>query len=164
MNTETAVLWGWDWTNQLPCDPSAPPDVEVTKVYYVIHSYAVAVAEGWKANVWYSALGYRCTGLLNSDLSPKPAYYAYQFAQQKLGRAVFVRQITEYPQVMGYEYEIPGKKLWVLWSLDGQAHPLSLPGLPLVVNRVGEDGHAVQEPNDLTLMIDISPRFIEFSK
>jgi hypothetical protein len=164
MNTETGVLWGWDWTNPLPCDPSAPPDVEVTKVYYVIHSYAVAVAEGWKATVWYSALGYRCTGLLNSDLSPKPAYYAYQFAQQKLGEAVFVRQITEYPQVMGYEYEIPGKKLWVLWSLDGQAHPLSLPGLPLVVNRVGEDGHAVQEPNDLTLMIDISPRFIEFSK
>jgi hypothetical protein len=75
-----------------------------------------------------------------------------------------VRQITEYPQVMGYEYEIPGKKLWVLWSLDGQAHPLSLPGLPLVVNRVGEDGHAVQESNDLTLTIDFSPRFIEFSK
>jgi hypothetical protein len=164
MNTETAVLWGWDWTNPLPCDPSAPPDVEVTKVYYVIHSYTVAVAEGWKANVWYSALGYRCTGLLNSDLSPKPAYYAYQFAQQKLGEAVFVRQIAEYPQVMGYEYETTGKNLWVLWSLDGQAHTILLPKQPVEVNRVGEDGRAVLEPTTGTMIIDLSPRFVEFSK
>jgi hypothetical protein len=163
MNTETAVFWGPNVMDP-PCDPTAPTDIEVTKVYYVIQSYAVAVAEGWKANVWFSALGARCSGLLNSDLSPKAGYYAYQFAQQKLGRARFVRSINEYEGVMGYEYDITGRRLWVLWSLDGQEHTLNLPGMPLEVNRIGEDGQAVQEPNDLILTIDFSPRFVEFGQ
>jgi hypothetical protein len=161
MNTETAVFYGPNVYNP-PCDPIAPPDVEVTKVYYVIQSYAVAVAEDLKANIWYAALGGRCAALLNADLSPKPAYYAYQFAQQKLGEALFVRQISEYGEVMGYEYETPGGKLWVVWALDGQAHILNLPELPLEVNRVGEDGQAVKELNTLSIILEDSPLFIEF--
>ena len=161
VSTETAVFWGPNVMDP-PCDPGAPLDMETTKVYYVVQSYAATVAEGWKASIWYSALGVRCSGLLNGDLSPKAAYYAYQFAEQKLGEAVFVRQIGEYDQVMGYEYDIPGRKLWILWSLDGQAHTLSLPEQPIEVNRVGEDGKAIQEANSLTLTIDLSPWFIEF--
>ena len=165
MNTETAVFWGPNVMDP-PCDAPEDkvPDIEVTKVYYVIHSYAVALAEGWKANVWYSAFGVRCSGLLNSDLSPKAGYFAYQFAQQKLGEAQYVRQISEYEGVMGYAYETSGRQLWVLWSLDGLAHTIVLPKLPVEVNRVGEDGRAVLESNTGTVIIDYSPIFIEFSK
>jgi hypothetical protein len=170
MNTETAVFWGPNVMDPL-CDPSAPADVEVTKVYYVIHSYAVALAEGWKANVWYSAFGVRCSGLLDSDLSPTAGYYAFQFAQDKLGEAQYVRQVSEYEGVMGYEYETTGRKLWVLWSLDGLAHTIALPKQPVEVNRVGEDGQAVQVPlglsltvEDLSLIVNNSPVFIEFEK
>jgi hypothetical protein len=165
MNTETAVFWGPNVTD-LPC--GAPEeiitDIEVTKVYYIIHSYAVALAEGWKANVWYSAFGVRCSGLLNSDLSPKAGYYAYQFAQQKLGEAQYVRPISEYEEVMGYAYETSERQLWVIWSLDGLAHTIVLPKQPVEVNRVGEDGQAVLESNTGTVIIDQSPRFIEFNK
>jgi hypothetical protein len=65
---------------------------------------------------------------------------------------------------MGYEYEITGRKLWVLWSLDGQAHTIDLLDLPVEVNRVGEDGVAVLETPTNAISIDLSPKFIEFSK
>jgi hypothetical protein len=163
MNTETAVFWG-DNVMSPPCASNAPADIEATKVNYLIHSYAVAVAEGWRANIWFSSVGVRCSGLLNSDLSPKAAYYAYQFARQELGEAIFERQIGDYEQVMGYEYKIPGKKLWVLWSLDGQAHTIVLPGQPLAVNRIGVDGKPVRENNNSYVVVNKSPLFMEFSQ
>jgi hypothetical protein len=172
MNTETAVFAGPN-VMYPPCRVPLEkvPDIEATKVHYIIHSYAVALAEGWKANVWYSALGVRCTGLLNDDLSPKAGYYAYQFAQQKLGEAQYVRQISEYEGVMGYEYETTGRMLWVLWSLDGLEHTIELPKLPVEVNLVGDDGQAVPVPiglsltiEDSQLTINNSPVFIEFEK
>jgi hypothetical protein len=84
INTETAIFWGPNVMNP-PCD--APQvevsEIEATKVNYVVQSYAVAVAEGWKANVWYSAFGVRCSGLLNTDMSPKAGYYAYHIPNKK---------------------------------------------------------------------------------
>ena len=142
---------------------TAPADVEVTVVDYVVQSYAAAVAEGWRANVWYSALGVRCSGLLDGSLNPKAAYYAYQFTAQKLGQAVFLKQLGGNGQVMAYEYEIPGKDLWVMWSMDGQAHSVNLPQVPQVVNRIGEDGQATLEASSQVISIDSSPWFIEFN-
>jgi hypothetical protein len=165
VNTESAVFWGPNVMEPLCAAPDdLVPSIEETKVNYVVQSYAVAVAQGWKANIWYSAFGVRCSGLLNSNLSPKPAYYAFQFTQQELGEAVFVRQITEYPQVMGYEYEIPGRMLWVIWAMDGQAHPITLLKIPVEINKMGADGQPVSEPNSPNVIIDQYPRFIEFSK
>jgi hypothetical protein len=166
VNTESAVFKGAN-VMEPPCSPDYAdlmPSIEETKVDYIVQSYAVAVAEGWKANIWYSAFGVRCSGLLNSDLSPKAGYYAYQFTQLKLGHALFVRQIIDYGGVMGYEYEIPGRKLWVIWAMDGQAHPIILSEVPVEINKMGADGQPVSEPNSLNVTIDQSPRFIEFSK
>jgi len=165
VNTETAVIWGPNVMDP-PCGapPEEVPNIEVTKVYYVIQSYAVAVAEGWKANIWYSAFGVRCSGLLNSDRSPKDGFYAFQFARQKLGEAQFSRQISEYEGVMGYEYDTPGRKLWVVWSLDGQAHTINLPGFPVEVNWVGEDGLPVRILSALSLTLESSPIFIEYEQ
>jgi hypothetical protein len=165
VNTESAVFWGPN-VMEPPC--GAPldqvPSIEETKVNYVVQSYAVAVAQGWKANIWYSALGVRCSGLLNSDLSPNAGFYAYQFTQQKLGKAQFVRQISDYMGVMGYEYEIPGRELWVIWAMDGQVHPITLSEVPVEINKMGADGKPISEANSLDLKIDQSPRFIEFNK
>jgi hypothetical protein len=51
----------------------------------------------------------------------------------------------------------------VLWSLDGQAHTIVLPGQPLAVNRIGVDGKPVRENNNLTVIIDSSTLFIELN-
>ena len=165
LNTETAVFYGPNVMDP-PCQATEDviPSIEVTKVNYVIHTYAVAVAEGWKANIWYSAFGVRCSGLLNSDLTPKDAYYAYQFAQEKLEGARYVRAISEYDGVMGYAYTASGRSLWVIWSLDGQAHVINLPEIPVEVNQVGKDGKAVKIPSALSMTLKDTPIFIEFEQ
>jgi hypothetical protein len=162
VDTETALFSGPNVMTP-PCLNDSV-DMETTKANYLVQSYAAAVAEGWKVNIWYSVIGVRCSGLLKSDLSPNPAYYAFQFAELKLENAVFSRQITEFDQVMGYEYTVLGKRLWVVWSLDGQAHTVTLPAQPALVNRVGADGNPVQEANTQNVSIDGSVRFIEFTQ
>jgi hypothetical protein len=165
INTESAVFWGPNVIDP-PCAASQAelPLIEETKVDYIVQSYAVAVAEGWKANIWYSAFGVRCSGLLNSDLSPKASYYAYQFTQQNLDKAQFLRQISDYVGVMGYEYKIPGGRLWVLWSLNGPAPQITLPVLPSKITTMGADGKPVDELINPTITIDQSPKFIEFNQ
>ncbi len=138
------------------------PEVEATKAYYLIHSYAAAVAEGWRANIWYSAFGVRCSGLLQADLTPLPAYDAYQFTVQKLGDADFIKEISQFQGVKGYEYKIPGKRLWIVWSSDGAPHEISLSEMPVLINKIGEDGKPVVEANSTSPTIDLAPRFVEF--
>lgn len=122
MNTESAIL----------CDScNENLNFETTKAYYVAQNYTAAMAEGLRANIWYSVLGWRNSGLLKADLSPRPAYMAYRFARSKLLDATFVREITEYGQVKGYEFNRGDRHIWVLWSLDGNQHPLTLPAMPI---------------------------------
>jgi hypothetical protein len=163
MDTETALFWGPNVMDP-PCDPTAPPDIEATKANYVIQSYAVAVAAGWKASIWYSMFGVRCSGFLNIDSSPKAAYHAYQFAEQKLGKALFIRPVTEYPGIMGFEYEIPGTKLWVLWSKNGMEYQINLPEVPVEVSSIDENGIILTQPSTYMLTVDFHTKFIEFYK
>jgi hypothetical protein len=122
MNTESALL----------CDACSNDSVfETTKAYYIAQAYAAAIAQGLRANIWYSVLGWRNSGLLNSDLSPRPAYTAFQFARSELRDATWVREITEYPGVKGYEFKRGDCRIWALWSLDGATHSISLSGAPV---------------------------------
>jgi hypothetical protein len=123
MNTESAIL----------CDScSNDSTFETTKAYYVAQVYAAAIAQGLRANIWYSVLGWQNSGLLNPDLSPRPAYTAFQFSRSELHNATWLRDLTEYPGVKGYELNRGDRRIWVLWSLDGATHSISLPGVPLV--------------------------------
>jgi len=163
MNTETGIIYGPNQMTPLcSADADTLPNVEATKVYYLIHSYTSAIAEGYKANIWYSAIGGRCTGLLNEDLSAKPAYEAYKFAYQKLRDVVFLRTLAN-DEIMGYEYQMGNRKLWVIWTIDGEDHPITLPKEPVLINKVGPDGIAVQIANTVSLTVGLSPYFIEFS-
>lgn len=162
LNTETALFYGPNVDYPL-CVEDAPPELEETKAYYVIHSYATSVAYKYRANIWYAAFGGRCAAMFNSDLSPLPAFNAYRFAINKLEEANFIRDVTEFSGIMGYEFQIPGRKLWVIWSKDGLDHPITLPKEPVLINKVGPDGIAVQIANTVSLTVGLSPYFIEFS-
>lgn len=161
MNTETAVFYGPNVQNIL-CT-SYLQGMEQTKAFYVTQSYATALAEGWKANIWYSDLGVRCSGVFKTDYTPQPVFFAYQLARQQLGSAAFVQKVTAFGGVMGYEFLSGGSHLWVLWSADGNSHTVTVPGVVVAVTRVGDDGNPAAEAAVKNVTIDLSPRYIQFN-
>jgi hypothetical protein len=150
MNTESALL----------CDScSKDPIFETTKAYYVVQSYAAAIAQGLRANIWYSASGWRNSGLLNSDLSPRPAFTALKFARNELKDATWLRNVDEYTGVKGYEFKRDGRLIWVLWSLDGKTHLITLSEVPLAIYH--EEGTPI--PTVGSLNIKLEPLYLEWS-
>ncbi|MBU4352880.1 MAG: cellulase family glycosylhydrolase [Nanoarchaeota archaeon] len=150
MNTEVAIL----------CDSySNDSTFETTKAYFVTQAYAAAIAQGLRANLWYSVLGWRNSGLLNSDLSPRPAYTAFQFARNELRDAAWVRHITEYTGVTGYEFQRSDRRIWVLWSLDGNTHSVNLSAAPLAA----WDALGNSVPPAASMDIDLNPFYLEWN-
>ena len=125
MNTETALL----------CELcSNDADFETTKASYVAQSYAAAISQWLRANIWFSVLGWNNSALLNSNLTPRPAYTAFQFARNELQNAFVLRDVTDYAGVKGYEFQLGTRHIMVLWSLDGASHSVAPPfGTPLAV-------------------------------
>jgi hypothetical protein len=121
MSTESALIC-------IKC--SNDSTFETTKAYYVTQVYAAAIAQRLHANLWFSLLGWNNSSLLNSDLSPLPAYTAFQFSRNELRDAAFIQAITEYAGVKGYEYNRGDRSIWILWSLDGNTQSINLPGVP----------------------------------
>jgi hypothetical protein len=150
MNTESAIL----------CDAcSNDPAFEATKASYVAQAYAAGIAEGLRANIWYSVLGWRNSNLLNADLSPRPAYTALQFSRSELRNALWVRDVSEYTGVKGYEFQRGDRRVWVVWSLDGNTQTVSLPGVPLAAWDVL--GNSVSPAASMD--IDLNPRYLEWN-
>jgi hypothetical protein len=169
MNTETALLCG---TAQDPpggpgCESDPESDFEQTKAYYITQSYAAALAEGLRANIWYSLSGWRNSGLVYSDLSPRPAYFSFKFARQKLEDVIFIGAITSQDtggtdSLLGYKFQYTdGRPIWVIWSKDREESTISLPDPPLGVWDAFGNPVAVPDPDALT--VTIKPLFIELS-
>jgi len=155
INTETALVCGGG--NDPPggpgCEATNNSPFEIMKRDYVPQSYAAAIAEGLFANLWYTPLGYRNSGLLYSNLAPRPAYHAYDLAQELMTGSIFLREITEFSNVHGYEFLVSTGRLWVLWTEDGDEETITLPGAPFAAF----DSVGVSVPvnnNEVTFDID----------
>jgi len=191
MNTETAVVCGGfnDPPGQPPCESDPTSAFEQTKAYYVAQVYAAAIAEGLRANIWYSVSGWRNSGLLRPELTwpqktfasefrptaqnsglltssgaPRLAYYAYQFARSELADASFVGDIGSadiggVSGVKGYKFNRGDRTIWLLWSLDGATHLISLSGLPLAAwDALGNSVTPAASMN-----VDLIPLYLEWS-
>ena len=156
MNTEVALVCGDANGSQSYCKTT---DFETTKAYYVAQTYAAAIAEGLRANIWYSVQGWRNSELLNADLSPRPAYTALQFSRSELRNATWVRDVTEYTGVKGYEFQRGDRRIWVLWSLDGDTHSINLPDVPLAA----WDALGNSVPPAASMDIDLNPVYLEWN-
>jgi len=156
LNTESAIICSEDY----PCDETPYSDFELTKAYYLVQAYTVAKAEGLNANIWYSAIGWRNSGLLYPDLSHHNAYDAYVITRAMLANSHFVQELHMYNGIAQYEFtRASGRKLWVIWSRDGESHPITLPSTP--TNIVDALGNPV--PVSSNLIIDIKPVYIEWA-
>ena len=156
MNTESAVICAGGET----CDENIGSAFEITKAYYLAQAYTAAYAIGLEANVWYSAMGWRGSGLLYPDLTHHNAYDAYVTARAMLVNSRFINELHMYNQVAQYEFIRAGsRKLWVIWSRDGESHPITLPSTP--TNIVDALGNPI--PVSSNLSIDIKPVYIEWA-
>jgi hypothetical protein len=148
MNTEAAIV-----CTSSNCDTT----FEDTKAFYVAQAHAAAIADGWRANIWYIVLGWRNSGLLNADLSSKPAYEAFRAARSELQNAQPLREITEYAAVKGYVFDGGDRQVWMMWSLDGGDHVLTLPFTPHAVVSVLGNSLVVSS----MLTVTMSPVYVE---
>jgi len=151
MNTEAALR---------RCSGSLA-DFNTTKAYYIAQLYAVTIVEGITATIWYDISGTWCnTGMLNQDLSLTPAFQAFATSRNALQDASFTSEITSYPGVKGYEFKRGTRRVWILWSLDGSNHAISLPGTPLIAYDALNNAVTI---NGVDLTVTLTPTYLEWN-
>jgi hypothetical protein len=149
LNTEMALLCA---------EPSE--DCFEMQAVYVPRVYAEALALGLEGLVYYAWIneGWRYTGLVLPDLTPKPVYHAYGAAASFLSQASYQGEAMGYPQRMvGYRFRRPDPpaRVDVIWSGDGMAYRVMLPAAASAYDRYGEPlsgGDAIE--------VDFSPVFV----
>lgn len=143
-----------------PCDSIPTSKFELTKAYYLTRSYVDTFYHNIQGVLWYRALGWRNSNLLNSDLSPRPAYYALRTARKALANSTIPSAIHTYPGVFGYVFDRGDRLVWVIWSLDGLPHPVDLGGVPLS----SYDALGVTMNITSTLTVDVKPIYLEWPR
>jgi hypothetical protein len=162
MNTESALVCRG--ASEPPggegCEPEADSPYEQTKARYITQAYLTAIKEDLTSNVWYSLLGWRNSGLVYDNLTPRPAYISYSFTSTLLDNAKFVREITDNPAVRVYEFSHKSYTIWTMWALDHDSHAFQLPEIPDEIY----DYMGVSEAPTITLSVDLDPLFIIWDK
>jgi hypothetical protein len=156
INTELALICGRDGK-----EPECNTDeYNLTKAYYMAEASAAGLSIGMSGNVWYSLRGWRGSALVGARLKPNQAYDAFEFTLQQQHGAVFLSEVTSLPGVKGYEFQKPdGTRVWLLRSLDGEAHQVSLPSPPQAIFDVF--GQAI--PASQEISITLAPVYVEWS-
>jgi hypothetical protein len=164
LSTENALLLVCDDDPNTEWPPACPDQDtwETTKAYYVAKTFAAATREKLHTNIWLSIYGWRDSGLLATDNTPLPAYHAYMFSANQLFGADYVRDISEYPGAMGYEFRKGSERTWVIWSLDGSDHTIQLPSTPNAGFHVDGSSLGVAVLNGTSLTVTLEPIYLNW--
>lgn len=110
------------------CNPPGEAFFE-TQADYVVWMFIRNWAANVKGTIWYQfeGPGWQYGSMVNEGDKPKPAFDAFRFLTSELGEANYIRKVTEYPDLEGYEFQTEGKIIWVLWSPDGKPYSIPLP-------------------------------------
>lgn len=161
MNTEAALICGPTGAppGQTGCESDDTSTYEQTKARYLTQAFGTAIKDDLLVNTWFSILGWRNSALLNSDFTPRPAFIAYEFAKKELLNASFSRNVTDYTGVVAYEFKLGSHLVWLMWSLDGNDHSITLPATPKAMHDfMGTELTPVQ---NITVTLD--PIFIDWN-
>jgi len=157
LNTEVALICG-STGNEDFCKTQ---EFEKTKANYVVQAYSIAIAENLQANVWYSLNGWRRSGLVQrNELTPYPAYTAFQFATERFTDIRYLGMVDMYPGIQGYRFEGEDTRFWVLWALDDDTHEITLPHIPDAV--FDSLGNVI--PLDVDLTVTLEPLYVVWNK
>ncbi len=139
INTEAAVV-----IDHAEGDDAA----QLIKAYYVPQVYAATYALGPEmvGSIWYSSYsGWRNVDLFAPGKQPTLAYTAFQTAARMLRKAEFAAYHHTPDELMVYEFDKGGKKLWVIWGLQDEPRMVGVPGKILkVVDVFGEPEHCCE--------------------
>jgi hypothetical protein len=167
MSTELALICGdYDDPPGLPpCESDWDSPYEITKANYAAQVYAASFAEGVQTGIWYSVSGWRNSGLLYPDLSPRRAYYAMKFGHEILGGLIYQGEVTSQDAgggipITGYKFQRDGREVWIVWSLDGGIYEIDLSRTPSAVWSV--QGEAVNLSGPYRLTVTVNPVYIEW--
>lgn len=143
----------------LLCDGTCGDDFEQTKANYVAQSYTASAVYGLQASTYYTLVNaWRNSGLVSSDLTQDyPSFTAAKFARQMLSTAHGGNDVSQ-GQVRIYEVFPPTGKLWVLWSLDGLEHSVTLSATPRAVYTLYGDPLPVSD----SVSVGLAPVYIDW--
>ncbi len=148
INSETALLCGRCAT--------VDPQAQATKARYMAQTYAVAMAEGIRAQVYYDLQGSWNQSHLYSPGSTDP-HTAYRVAQHELAGSTYLGDDLSYPGVKIVMARKGSHTVKVMWSTDGQPHTVNLPAVPqTVTDYLGN----VIAPST-TISVSLEPVFVE---
>ncbi len=153
LNTESAIL----------CQTCTDDAVfETTKARYLVQNYVAAIKLDLRANIWYSIFGWRNSGLIRPDLTTLPAYEAFVFARETLGRPtplgdIRSSDVSDTTGITGARFLRGDQEIWVIWSQDGNAHPVTMAlGTPAAIY----DTFGVLQLLSPTVVVDLGPKYI----
>jgi hypothetical protein len=161
-------------------DDSATNDLQAR---HAVHVNVRGMAAGLKIINWYTLVDKPTDwfkyGLVRSDLTPRPAYYAYQVLTQQLDGYVFDQQLVVpgNPRIQAYRFDRDGVKKLVLWRDSGEkikdqsstatetmtvsaAELGTWTGQVRVTDKSGS-AQVIQSPTEVTLEISSDPVFVE---
>jgi hypothetical protein len=105
------------------------PVYEEAKANYIVWLYVRNLAAGVLGTTWFTieGPGWRNAALLDKEKNPRPAYNVLKFVTQELIETTYKGQITQYPNLRGYQFGNYNRRVWVLWSPDEQPYKINIP-------------------------------------
>ncbi|WP_299645266.1 hypothetical protein [uncultured Chloroflexus sp.] len=134
-----------------------PNGFEEAKADAVVRLYARTIAADLLMSHWYTlnGPGWQEGGLLDSAQQPLPAFRAFQFARQQLGKARYLRSVAV-NGLEGYHFRTADSEVIVVWSIDGVERTFPLPANA----RAIYDATGNPLPLSTTVTLTAAPRII----
>jgi hypothetical protein len=148
MNTEAAIIG----------DGTCDADCQHTKAAYLVQSYVLGRVQGLEANIWYSYLGWRNSGLVQDSVL-LPAYSAFATASHQFATANYMGEVALGEGIKAYEFTDHTCTVWVVWSGDGLNHEITLAQTPdIITDMLGQDVPV----NGAALTVTADPLYVKF--
>lgn len=143
------------------CEAPSPNFLDL-QADFVVSAFARAWGTGLLGGVWYTLedSAWRQSGLF-LESTPRPGYDALAFMSKKLQGATLSATLTAYDGLRGYEFHLPAKRVWILWSPDGvNGKQITLPdSVVAIYDKFGNPIPLTQNP-----LLIVHPTYLEFAK
>ncbi|NOZ05429.1 MAG: hypothetical protein GXP41_03630, partial [Chloroflexi bacterium] len=131
---------------------------------YVVRTFVRGLSENVMGFVWYTlnGPGWRYTGLLDSNATPRSVYVAYQQLNTELDNAIYVGPASYGTGFEAYTFSKGAQMVDVLWAKQDVTMTATIPGSEFVAafNRYGVPLTPAFTGTDYRLSVGFDPVYI----